>query len=96
MVYEPPVHWAVTPFPQPFLPQESQVGTAREQEPGTVQGSQVIPFLADVPSQSPFSALFLLPGFPSSFVGAAQPELWVSGPEFQLPMGSALPPQVAV
>lgn len=46
--------------------------TAQEQEAGTVQSSQDIPFLADASSQRPFgmhkvqTALFLLPGFPSS------------------------------
>lgn len=85
---------SVTPFPQPFLPGQSQVNTAQEPEPGAVQSSQDIPFLAGASSQSPLRmhkvqtgpcpALSLWPRFPSSFVEAAQPELpelWVSGPE---------------
>lgn len=99
----------MTPFPQPFLPRESQADTAQEQEPGTVQSSQDVPFLADDSSQSPLGmhkvqtapcpALFLLPRFPSSSVEAIQSELrelWFSGPELQLPVGSVLPPRVTV
>lgn len=31
----------MTPFPQPFLLRDSHVDTAQEQEPGTVQSSQM-------------------------------------------------------
>lgn len=51
------------------------------------------PFQNAQRANSPCPALFLLPVFPSSFVEAAQPELpelWVSGPELELPMGSVL------